>query len=151
MKTLIITLLGLAFIGILWVRYAPIDRDEWHIDPAEEEVPGRSGLRLIGREAPRFPGDTETVLETFSDIALEEPRVKLLDGSVDEGMMTFVARSKTFGFADLITVKAVGEGRLTKLSVASRTRLRFASDWGVNRERLDRWLAEMELRLGQGG
>lgn len=149
MKTLLFTLLGIFILAILWVRYAPIDRDKWHVDPAEIDEPGRAGLRLIGREAPRFPGDAETVLETFSDVALAEPRVKILDGSIDEGMITFITRSKTFGFADMTTVKAVGEGRLTKLSVASRTSVPNASDWGVNRERLDRWLGEVEQRLGQ--
>ncbi|NND42939.1 MAG: DUF1499 domain-containing protein [Silicimonas sp.] len=151
MKTLLITLLALAAAIVLWIRYSPIDRDAWHVDPADAGDLGRSGVKLIGLDAPRFAADPETVLETIHEIALSEPRTRLLDGDIDEGMLTFVARSRTIGFADFITVKAVSEGRKTKLSVASRPRAGAkAYDWGVNAKRIDRWMQEMRLRLGQG-
>ncbi len=147
MKTLLILILLVVIAGALWLRFSPIDPDLWHVDPADVDNPGASGIRLIGREAPRFPGKPDDVLDAFADIALTEPRVRILDGGKDEGMMTFVARSRIFGFPDFITVKAVSEGAETKLSVASHARFRAGSDWGVNRERLDRWFAELEQRL----
>lgn len=151
MKTFLVSLLVLAAGVILWIRYAPIDRDAWHVDPADAENLGRSGVRLIGLDAPRFPADPETVLATFHDIATSEPLVRLMEGDIDEGMMTYIARSRTIGFVDFITVKAVGEGALTKLSIASRARAGSKGyDWGVNARRTDRWLQEMRLRLGQG-
>lgn len=151
MKTFLFVVLLLVLAGMLWIRLAPIDRDRWHIDPADSEDPGRSGVRYIGREAPRYPADPETVLSTFDQIASEEPRTRLLEGDLDEGMLTYVVRSKVFGFADFVTVKAVSEGALTKLSVISRARVGPRGyDWGVNAERLDRWLQDMRLRLGQG-
>lgn len=133
--------------GLAWIRLAPHNRDAVHVEPAEVEEGARAGIRLLGREAPRFPADPETVLATFAEIALNEPRVHLLDGSLDEGMLTFVARSRAVGFADYITVMAVDEGSETKLSVASRPRLP-GYDWGVNRDRMDRWLSELARRLG---
>lgn len=151
MKTFFFVVVLVAVAGVLWIRLAPIDRDRWHVDPAEAEDPKRSGVRYIGREAPRFPGDPETVLSTFDDIASEEPRTRLLEGDLDEGMLTYVTRSRVFGFADFVTVKAVSEGSLTKLSIVSRARVGPKGyDWGVNAERLDRWLQDMRLRLGQG-
>ncbi|MEQ9038395.1 MAG: DUF1499 domain-containing protein [Silicimonas sp.] len=150
MKTLLISLLLIVAAGMLWIRLAPIDRDLWHVEPAETDDPKRSGVRFIGREAPRYPADPENVLTTFYEIAMNEPRTRLLEGDIDEGMLTFVSRSRFFGFADFITVMAVSEGDVTKLSIASRARVGTrAYDWGVNAQRLDRWLQDMRLRLGQ--
>ncbi len=130
----------------LYIRFSPNDPEEWHLEPAEVDHPGRSGVRLIGRDAPRFPGDPDLVLQTFADIAAEERNMRLLDGSLDEGMMTFVKRTPVWGFPDLVTVMAVDEGAETKLSIVARSR--FGSyDWGKNAARLDRWLQEMRLRL----
>ena len=150
MKTFFIVILVLFAAGLLWIRFAPIDRDRWHVDPADAENPERSGVRFIGREAPRYPGDPDTVLTTFDEIVLSEPRTRLLEGDIDEGLLTYVSRSRVFGFADFITVKAVSEGDQTKLSVISRARVGSRGyDWGVNAERLDRWLQDMRLRLGE--
>jgi uncharacterized protein (DUF1499 family) len=148
MKTLFYLVLLVVAVGVLWIRYSPISRDEFHVDPADVDPPGSRGHRLIGREAPRYPADPDTVLATFRSIALDEPRTKELEGDLDEGMMTFVTRTKTLGFPDLITVKAVSEGAVTKLSVVSRARFP-GSDWGTNARRLDRWLQEMRLRPGE--
>lgn len=150
MKTFFIVILILLAAGLLWIRFAPIDRDRWHLDPADAESPERSGVRFIGREAPRYPGDPDTVLAAFDEIAMSEPRTRLLEGDIDEGMLTYVSRSRVFGFADFVTVKAVSEGDRTKLSVISRARVGPRGyDWGVNAERLDRWLQDMRLRLGE--
>jgi len=136
------TLLALIVLLII-VRFFPVDTEPFHEDPAEPDRK-RSEVRLIGREAPRFSGEADDVLEAFRQIALSERGVRVVEGSVDEGMVTFVARSKVFGFRDFITVKAVGEaGGLTKLSVFARPRVNFY-DWGVNARRLDRWLGELD-------
>lgn len=132
-----------------WIRFAPTDVDAWHIDPAEVSDPEGRGHRLIGREAPRFPGHPDDVLQAFFDIAGQSARVRLLDGDVDEGMITLVARTKWMGYRDYITAKAVAEGGETKLSVVSRARYGIGSDWGVNRDRLEGWLAELEQVLIQ--
>lgn len=130
----------------LYIRFSPNSSEDWHLEPSEVDHPGRKGVRLIGRDAPRFPGDADLVLQTFADIAAEEPNMHLLDGSLDEGMMTFVKRTPFWGFPDLVTVMAVDEGREAKLSIVSRSR--FGSyDFGKNAERVDRWLQEMRLRL----
>lgn len=145
MKTLL-SLLGFALVAIVVARFIPVDNEPFHEDPAEPDAQ-RSEVRLIGREAPRFPADAETVLETFHDIATSDWTVGLVEGSTDEGMMTFVARSLVFGFRDYITVKATDEPGGAKLSVYARPRFN-AYDWGVNRKRLDRWLGEMQQTLG---
>jgi hypothetical protein len=144
MKTLL-SLLGFALVAIVVARFIPVDSEPFHEDPAEPDAQ-RSEVRLIGREAPRFPADADTVLETFRDIATSDWSVGLVEGSVDEGMMTFVARSLVFGFRDYITVKATDEAGGAKLSVFARPRFNVY-DWGVNQKRLDRWLGELDQTL----
>ena len=148
MNTLIYILAFVLIAGFLWLRFSPNDVDAWHVDPGDADEVERAQVRLIGLDAPRFRSDAETVLEAVIEIAAEEPRVRVLDGSVDEGMITFVATSK-IGFRDYITVKAVSEaGDLTKLSIAARSRIN-GHDWGVNAARIDRWLQELEHALAR--
>ena len=147
MKTFLLAIVVALFFWIIWTRISADNPEYWHIDPADADEPGRTGWRMIGREAPRYPGDPTSILTEFTEIALAEPRVRLLDGDKDEGMITFIARSKGLGFRDYITVKAVAEGPKTKLGVISRAATSTGTDLGRNRERLDRWLAELELRL----
>ena len=84
------------------------------------------------------------LLEKVLNIAEDEPRTRVIEGDVDEGMITFAAYSLV-GFRDYITVKAVAEaGGLTKLAIASRSRSPIGHDWGVNASRIDRWLLELQ-------
>ena len=133
-------------VAYLAIRLWPDDRDRWHVDPAEKHDARRAEVRLIGLEAPRFPAEAATVLNVIQDIAKREPRTRLLDGSADEGMVTFVAHS-ILGSRDYITFKAVDEVGRSKLAVLSRPRFDLP-DRGVNAARLDRWLLEAQQTLG---
>lgn len=144
MKTFLYLLAFVLIAGVLWLRFSPNDVDKWHVDPGDADERERAQVRLIGLDAPRFKADADSVLEAVLDIVRAEPRMRVLDGDVDEGMITFVARSK-IGFRDYITVKAVDEaGGQAKLAIASRSRSAFGYDWGVNRARIDRWLQQLE-------
>ena len=142
MKTFIYVIAFVLIAGFLWLRFSPNDADRWHVDPGDADEVERAQVRLIGLDAPRIPGDAELVLDTLVRIALAEPRVRVLEGDIDEGMITFVATSR-IGFRDYITVKAVGEGVKTKLAIAARSRIN-GYDWGTNAARIDRWLQELE-------
>lgn len=142
MQTFLYTLAFLAVV-VIALRFIPVDSEPFHEDPAQPDQ-RRSEVRLIGRDAPRFPGEADDVLEELKRIALEDWGVHVVEGSVDEGMITFVARSRVFGFRDYITAKAVDEaGGVTKLSIFARPRFNVY-DWGVNARRLDRWLGELD-------
>lgn len=135
-----------AFAVVIFVaRLIPADSEPFHEDPA---IPAkqRSEVRLIGREAPRFQADAETVLTELSKIVRRDWRAGLAEGSVDEGMITFVARSTVFGFRDYITVKATDEAGGSKLAIYARPRFNVF-DWGANQKRLDRWLGKLEQAL----
>lgn len=139
MKTILVLAL-LAVAGLLaYIRLAPSEPARWHVDPLQASDPGQGGVLL------RYPVDVPPVraLEQFDAVALAEPRVAVLAGSVRDRHITYVARSKWIGFPDYVTVKAVDTDRGAELVVLSR--LRFgANDLGVNAERLDRWLDALQ-------
>ena len=146
MKNLLYVL-GFAALAIIVARFIPVDTEPFHEDPAEPET-RRSEVRLIGPDAPRFPADADTVLTELSHIASRDWSVGRVEGSIDEGMITFVARSRVFGFRDFLTVQAIDDTGAAKLSAFARPRFNVY-DWGVNRKRLDRWLGELEQTLGR--
>lgn len=132
----------ITFLIALVIRSWPVDSEPFHEDPAISDG-RRSEVRLIGREAPRFSGTADEVLTTFTRIATREWGVSLVQGDAEEGMVTLVTRSRLVGFRDYVTAKVVDEAGEAKLALFARPRMNVY-DWGVNKKRLDRWLAKME-------
>lgn len=128
--------IGLGLLAILafaaYVRLAPSDPARWHVIPEGLEEGNGTGYALRRIEA---RPDTLAALDA---IARATPRTRVLAGSVEDGMITYVTRSAVMGFPDYTTVAREGE------SVVLYARLRFGqSDLGVNAARLDRWLAAL--------
>ncbi len=153
--------LGLAAVaGWLVVNLAPDDPAAWHMDPATITLRGTPNEILAAvpgttAAVPQIPlaaepESPEALLARFDAIARAQPRVTVLAGSVAEGMITYVQRSRLVRYPDYITVKAVpqetgmpegGAG----LIVWSRSRY-GRGDFGVNRARIESWLAALERR-----
>ena len=122
---LIVIVMGFA----AYVRLAPSDAARWHVakEGAENRDFAGGALRVV-------EGD----LAALDAIARAEPRTRVLAGSVEEGMITYVTRSAFWGFPDYTTVWQDG----SKLSLYAR--LRFGrSDLGVNGKRLERWISQL--------
>ncbi|REC58451.1 DUF1499 domain-containing protein [Rhodosalinus sediminis] len=116
-----------------WVRFAPSDPARWHVAP---EVTGDEDL--TGGVKRRVAGAGPEALRRFDAIARATPRTQVLAGSVAEGMVTYVTRSALWGFPDYTTVAQEGDDLII------HGRLRFGtSDMGVNRARVDRWIAAL--------
>ncbi|ETW14463.1 hypothetical protein ATO8_01100 [Roseivivax marinus] len=126
--------------GLVWIRFAPSDPDTWHVDPqvtADQDL--SNGVRR------RIPAGADT-LDRLNGIILATPRTDRLAGSVDEGRVTYVTRSKWMGFPDYTTIEREADEQVVELWA----RARFGkSDMGVNRGRVDNWLSE--LRAGDEG
>lgn len=128
----LILVLGIAA-GLAYIRLAPSDPARWHVLPD-----GVSDQDLPGGAMRRSEGD----LAALDAIIRATSRTEVLAGSVPEGMVSYVTRSRVFGFPDYTTVRQAGP----RLEIYGR--LRFGrSDLGVNAARIDGWL---EL-LRQGG
>ncbi len=123
-------------VGVLgYVRLAPSDVSRWHVAPqVTADKNFKAGVTRLVETGPDG-------LERFDNLARETARTIVLAGSVDGGMVTYVTRSKVFGFPDYTTVQQDDD----QLEIYAR--LRFGrSDSGVNRARVDRWLDALQAR-----
>ncbi len=133
--SLVILLLGFG----IYVRLAPSDAARWHVDPASADAPPGGSFRT-DQLVDLTPADA---LAAFDAVALASPRTRLLAGTVAEGRMTFVSRSRVGGFPDYITVSAEPAPGGSQLHVLAR--LRFGSgDLGTNKARVIAWLKAMK-------
>jgi hypothetical protein len=134
---ILILVILLVVAGLAWIRLAPSDPAVWHVDPrvtADQDLSGGVRRRIDGG-ADQF--------DALHAIILATPRTELLAGSPDAGRATYVTRSRWMGFPDYTTVQANGA------DLELWARLRFGqSDLGVNKARVEGWLAE--LQAGQG-
>lgn len=132
MRVALIVFLAVLIVIGLYVRLAPSDPARWHAMPPDmEEGEFEGGAMRVVEAGP-------DALVRLNAIALATPRTHVMAGSVESGMITYVTRSRVFGFPDYTTVD-LKEGRLM-----IHARLRFGrSDLGVNAARIDTWLSEL--------
>lgn len=132
-----------------YVRLAPLDPALWHAEPLSARKLSGSRDWLVRPEggdaaAPVYAAESPVLLARVQAVAMSEPRTKVLAGSPADGWMTFVQRSALWGFPDLISVRAFPGGKGATLALWSRSRF-GEYDRGVNRARVERWLAALNL------
>ena len=136
-RLIALVLLAAAAVAVValmaFVRLAPSEPMRWHQMPdtiTDRDLDGGAMRRAVGN------------LAVLDRIIRDTPRTRVLAGSVEQGMVTYVTRSRVFGFPDYTTVRRDGE----MLEIYAR--LRFGrSDLGVNADRVDGWLG----RLAEAG
>lgn len=124
---LLVVFIVLAF--AIYVRIAPSDPARWHVAPAidQDATASTGAVRVL-----TAPQDDFVRLD---QIIRATPRTRVLAGSVAEGQVTYITRSRLWGFPDYTTVD-FRQGRLRLFG-----RLRFgANDLGVNAARMDAWI-----------
>ena len=151
-------LLGVAVIAMIGVaigfRVIGHDPGVWHVDPVTAERTGRPNDYLVSPEdvataeidtgfAPAEVAPRD-LLFLFDSIASNTTGTKAIGGSVDDLHVTYVQQSALFGFPDYVSVKAVETDKGAALVIWSRSRFGY-SDMGVNKARIDGWLADMGL------
>ncbi|MCL6282982.1 DUF1499 domain-containing protein [Ruegeria sp. 2012CJ41-6] len=130
---MLIWVLLIAVVVVLgYVRLAPSEVTEWHVAPVgDSDVNGKGSVLRVLRTGP-------DALKQFDAVARAGAGTKVLAGSLDEGMITYITRTKVFGFPDYTTAQQQGE------ILRIHARLRFGrSDFGVNRKRVEAWIAQM--------
>jgi hypothetical protein len=143
-------LLGIA--AAIWIRVAPDDPVRWHVDPLSVTGSGQSNAWRVSPEGMGAPPDAVSAVwpmpaaelaAAFDRVALSAPRTLRLAGSPEELWTTYVQRSRLWGFPDYISVRAIdlGDG-MSALAIYARSRY-GASDLGVNRARVEEWLARL--------
>lgn len=154
MKRVLIWIVGIAVVATIaaaiFFRTASDDPAVWHVDPMTAERTGNPNDYIVApmgvrsdapdRTAETRPGTAKDLLFQFDSIAA--PSSKRLAGSVEEGWITYVQRTMLMGYPDYISVKAIETEGGAALVIYSRSRC-GRSDFGVNKDRIDRWLAQI--------
>jgi len=150
MEILLPLMIFAAFV-LLYVRFAPSTAENWHVNPLEARPgAGRFVVRPEGGDASFGPVPVlpAVLLSTLDAVAASAPRTRRLAGSVSEGRITYVSRSRLLGFPDYTTVQVIETPDGASLAVFAR--LRFGrKDFGVNRARVQEWLFQLECRLAE--
>lgn len=121
--------LGLFLAGLGYVRFAPSDPARWH------QPPNVVGDKTFGNGATRRVTIGKDGLKRLAAVAEADPRTYVLAGSVQDGMITFVTRTRVVGFPDYTTAIQDGED----LGILARSRF-GRRDFGVNAARIERWI-----------
>ncbi|MEP6021043.1 MAG: DUF1499 domain-containing protein [Paracoccaceae bacterium] len=126
-------LIVLVVAGMIWFRVAPSDKQRWHVVITDTE--NADHIFGVTRVIEWSPDKLDAFNASFSS----ELRTEILAGAVQDGHITYVTRSKIWGFPDYTTVQLVDD----QLRIFAR--LRFGrSDLGVNRARIDRILVALK-------
>lgn len=125
--------------GVVYVRFAPADPARWHV---RAYASGMGHIDRRGGHLWRGAGGEEAFAR-LDEIIRATPRTEVLTGSRAEKMITYVTRSKVFGFPDYTTLGVYDglseDGDLRYVEINSRQRFGL-DDLGVNRARIERWL-----------
>ena len=118
-----------------FVRFAPVEVAEWHIDLA-----ARGDLRFSAGQGVVVLDNGAYVLADMSLAKLEIAaratlRNRQIAGSLAEGRITWETRTRVWGFADYTTAQQ------SELGLMIYARSRFGPrDYGVNAARLAAWI-----------
>lgn len=94
-------------------------------------------------EPPLFAVDANELRAAMVKVILSEPRIALVHRNDTALIERYVQRSALFGFPDTVVVRYVEKpGDRSTLAMYSRSQFGH-SDLGVNKGRLERWLAKL--------
>jgi hypothetical protein len=142
MFLIILVILGLAATIALavYARQYEMRPEDWHVDPGEIPEPtGGNVFILRGEDAPRLAGSLSEVAGRLDRVARDEGATPIA-GEPGEGFVTYVVRSRIFGYPDAISIRLHEEGDVTRVDIFSRSAI-GESDFGVNEARVRRWIA----------
>lgn len=98
--------------------------------------------------SPLFPMSMGGLRTQWDAVIVRQPRVTII--AADKDQIDYIQRTALIRFPDIITVRfiALSPGQST-LAVYSRS-VYGTSDFGVNRKRIETWLAALNVRLSGG-
>lgn len=106
--------------------------------------PGHCRNAVPDQAAPVYAATPERLIAVVDQVAAAEPRTR--ETARTPRARQFVQVSRVFRFPDDITVEALPCDAGATLAIWSRARYGYA-DFGVNRARVDRWLAAIGAAL----
>ncbi len=145
---------ALLMAAAIFPRLVSDDPGRWHVDPLEAPSTGRpneyriapEGLATVPVDAPSpvFAASADDLAAAFDAYALAQPRTQRIAGGPEIRWATYVQRSRVFGFPDYVSARFIDlDDETAAPAVFSRARF-GSSDLGVNRARVENWLAALE-------
>ncbi len=155
LKIILIVVAGAAVLAVVglsaYVRLAPLPAEVVQADPEAAERTGKPNDHLIapGGDRESFVSDVapEEMFEQLEAAFLAQPRTERVEADMDDGRLTLVQRSRLMGYPDVISVRVSPDGAGSRVSVWSQS-IYGQSDMGVNRARLQLWLADAGFDVG---
>jgi len=139
----------------VWTLFGPADQGpiafetltrRAHPTDALAAPPG-FGSAPADMETPRFPVAPERLAALLVAALGAEPDLTRVDDGGDPFHLRFVQRSRVMRFPDTIDLRVMpAEGGRSSLAIYSRSQLGQA-DFGVNRARVERWLAAIAMAV----
>src|SRR3954451_8091880 len=96
---------------------------------------------------PTYPVPAPRLDDAIRAVAAAQPRTFLAADYAVERQTHWVARSAVFNFPDLITAQVADAGPDNSVLVIYSRSVYGHSDLGVNRQRLDIWLAALQAKI----
>lgn len=95
----------------------------------------------------RYPLPAARLFTAITAVAATEPRTAPLTAYPARLEASFVSRSRVFGFPDVVLLQVIPQGEAASALTLHSSSLYGYSDFGVNRRRLEHWLARLETVL----
>ena len=136
-------------IVLCYIRFSKPNESNWHVDP---ELVSQNDLRnsfLNNSKRSNFFYYAVPVKELYLKLheISEADKCQRVFGNIDEGLITFVCRSRFLGFPDYVSISLKEhETRKSSLSVFSRSRF-GVYDFGKNKKRMKKWLRQLESNI----
>lgn len=125
------------------VRVRPLDMASYHVDPETIALAGRQGQFSVA-ESGDIPPVTvdlaqDDVAQKLQEHIRRAERTELAAGRLEDGLASYVTRSKIWGFPDVTTIKLEPVDGGTRITMIGRL-VYGKSDFGVNEARVRDWL-----------
>lgn len=99
-------------------------------------------------DCPEFPIPASELVEKLHEIVTAEDRVTVKSRDPERGTARYVQRSKLFRFPDIIDIQVIDLGE-NKSAFAAYSRAVYGyRDFGVNRNRISRWVGKLIRATG---
>ena len=101
-------------------------------------------------ESPAFTVSVEELLKITESVIGAEPRTTIVARDQDLQQLVFVQRSRIFRFPDTVWIQGVKTDTGSSVIIYSRSNY-GESDLGVNKKRVQAWLAKLTERIKVSG
>ena len=98
---------------------------------------------------PVYPLSAPRLYAAVETMAAAQPRTFLATAFAEQLQVHYVVRSALFNFPDLVTVQVTADGPDASHLVLYSRSIYGESDLGVNRKRIDTWLAALQSDMPQ--